>query len=412
MAQLPTRTLADDSPQTHLDDTNELIAGHNLLDGHLAASDPHPNYERENQKGQASGYAGLDGSAKVPLAQLPTGTTASTVALGDAVANHEAAANPHVGYPLRTERGTADGYASLDGTVKVPADQLGGAGGSSGNYLRGDRAWGDPVAPHVAASDPHSGSNYVIMASGGGRRIYVQDTEPTGMQAGDIWIETDAAAAVGALDDLSDVVITAAASGEVLRHNGTNWVDATLSADDLSDVAISAAATGDIFRHNGTSFVNSQLGTSLFVRRTTDAAARVNNTIADDTVLTLNVAANAVYIMRAFIIGESSLVADLQVGWATTATGATLDWTAGVPGNITAATVTAATYQFSNKTVGQVVTATMPDPGTTLAFQPAGLLVTAGTAGALTFRWAQGTTDAATNTTIKAGSFLHLLRVG
>ena len=29
-----------------------------------------------------------------------------------------------------------------------------------------------------------------------------------------------------ALDDLTDVVITAAASGDIIRHNGTNWVDA------------------------------------------------------------------------------------------------------------------------------------------------------------------------------------------
>lgn len=34
-------------------------------------------------KGQASGYASLDGSAKVPIAQLPTGTSSSTVAIGN-----------------------------------------------------------------------------------------------------------------------------------------------------------------------------------------------------------------------------------------------------------------------------------------------------------------------------------------
>lgn len=34
-------------------------------------------------KGAASGYASLDGSTKVPIAQIPTGTTGSTVALGN-----------------------------------------------------------------------------------------------------------------------------------------------------------------------------------------------------------------------------------------------------------------------------------------------------------------------------------------
>ncbi len=36
-----------------------------------------------------------------------------------------------------------------------------------------------------------------------------------------------------AIDDLTDVAITAAASGDFLRHNGTAWVDATISASDI-----------------------------------------------------------------------------------------------------------------------------------------------------------------------------------
>lgn len=39
--------------------------------------------EQTANKGAASGYASLDGSSKVPVAQLPTGTSGSTVALGD-----------------------------------------------------------------------------------------------------------------------------------------------------------------------------------------------------------------------------------------------------------------------------------------------------------------------------------------
>jgi hypothetical protein len=52
------------------------------------------------------------------------------------------------------------------------------------------------------------------------------------------------------LDALSDVVITAAATGEVLRYNGTNWVDGRVALDDLSDssslpriVSVPATAT-------------------------------------------------------------------------------------------------------------------------------------------------------------------------
>lgn len=39
--------------------------------------------EQTANKGAASGYASLDGSTKVPVAQLPTGTSGSTVALGN-----------------------------------------------------------------------------------------------------------------------------------------------------------------------------------------------------------------------------------------------------------------------------------------------------------------------------------------
>lgn len=39
--------------------------------------------EQTINKGAASGYASLDGSTKVPVAQLPTGTSGSTVALGN-----------------------------------------------------------------------------------------------------------------------------------------------------------------------------------------------------------------------------------------------------------------------------------------------------------------------------------------
>jgi hypothetical protein len=38
---------------------------------HLTAPDPHPQYAFDSDKGIAGGYAGLDGTGKVPLAQLP-----------------------------------------------------------------------------------------------------------------------------------------------------------------------------------------------------------------------------------------------------------------------------------------------------------------------------------------------------
>jgi hypothetical protein len=46
---------------------------------HLTDADPHPQYELDANKGVASGYASLDGTGKVPLAQLPA-ITVSPVA--------------------------------------------------------------------------------------------------------------------------------------------------------------------------------------------------------------------------------------------------------------------------------------------------------------------------------------------
>lgn len=76
-------------------------------------------------KGVANGYAGLDGTGKVPSAQLPapsgggtwgsiTGTLSSQTDLNTALAARELIAN----------KGAANGYASLDGTGKVPSAQL------------------------------------------------------------------------------------------------------------------------------------------------------------------------------------------------------------------------------------------------------------------------------------------------
>lgn len=73
-----------------------------------------------------------------------------------------------------------------------------------------------------------------------------------------------------ALDDLTDVVITAPSTGEVLKFNGTNWINDTDATgggggalNDLTDVIITAGAAGDILRHDGTNWVDA-VGTTHF----------------------------------------------------------------------------------------------------------------------------------------------------
>lgn len=66
-----------------------------------------------------------------------------------------------------------------------------------------------------------------------------------------------------ALTDASDVTITTPTTGQVVKYNGTTWIndsDATGGGggplEDATDVTITAKATGDILRWNGTAWVD------------------------------------------------------------------------------------------------------------------------------------------------------------
>ncbi len=52
------------------------------------------------------------------------------------VASHVAAADPHTGYQKESERGVANGYASLEADGKVPAAQLPSSGSDPWTYLK------------------------------------------------------------------------------------------------------------------------------------------------------------------------------------------------------------------------------------------------------------------------------------
>lgn len=84
--------------------------------------DQHPQYQLRDEKGATDGYAPLDTIGVVPDVHLPD----TLVRLLD-LAAHEAAADPHPGYQLRDEKGVANGYASLDAAGIVPEAQLPGS---------------------------------------------------------------------------------------------------------------------------------------------------------------------------------------------------------------------------------------------------------------------------------------------
>jgi hypothetical protein len=112
---------------------------------HVAAADPHTQYQKESEKGAVNGYAGLGSDAFVPPAQLGSGSPDSTkVLFGDKVYRTVASlGGAGAGSVITTE--TAFGQSSAVGT--------------STNYAREDHTHGtptDPIPAHVAASDPHT----------------------------------------------------------------------------------------------------------------------------------------------------------------------------------------------------------------------------------------------------------------
>ena len=62
----------------------------------------------------------------------------------DPIPAHVGDPDPHTQYQKESEKGQADGYASLDVGTKIPTVELGGAGASSSKYLRGDQTWNTP----------------------------------------------------------------------------------------------------------------------------------------------------------------------------------------------------------------------------------------------------------------------------
>jgi hypothetical protein len=150
----------DDHPQYALDTD---------LSGHVAAADPHVGYQKESEKDIANGYAGLDASGLVPDARIPSGIARDSE-VSAAVTAHEGAADPHIGYQKESEKGVASGYASLDGSTLVPTAQQGTGTPDTTVFLRGDRTWAaptataDPVTPYAMGTKTVSTGNFVNMA--------------------------------------------------------------------------------------------------------------------------------------------------------------------------------------------------------------------------------------------------------
>ena len=72
-----------DSATKNVGTLSTNVAAGDAVSTHEAAADPHTGYQRESEKAAASGYASLDASTLVPIAQVPTGTSSTTVCIGN-----------------------------------------------------------------------------------------------------------------------------------------------------------------------------------------------------------------------------------------------------------------------------------------------------------------------------------------
>ena len=74
------------------------------------------------------------------------------------------------------------------------------------------------------------------------------------------WVEIGAGSNPAALNDVGDVTITSATSGQFLKWNGSAWVNDSIptinTLDDVGDVTITSASSGQVLQWNGTAWVN------------------------------------------------------------------------------------------------------------------------------------------------------------
>lgn len=142
----------------------------------------------------------------------------------------------------------------------------------------------------------------------------------------------------------------------------------------------------------------------IMIRKTADESILNSTALQDDNHLILPVEANSTYLIQAFIIYDGSTTGDINIGWSGPA-GATFDWTPA--GLTTGATTVSASVKLAGNPIGTADALGAVGVGTKAVLIAEGILIVAGTAGSLTFRWAQNALDAVNATTVFTGSVLR-----
>ena len=182
---------------------------------------------------------------------------------------------------------TASGWLAAAATNVINADNL----TNVGNVTITSATSGDILRWNGTQWVNYADSNYATSAQGALADSATQPGDLATVATSGAYSDLTGQPTIPAnIGDLGDVTITAGATGEVLRFNGTVWVDATLDYSDLSgtpslatvatsgsysdltgtptipanvgdlgDVTITAAATGEVLRYNGSAWVDATL---------------------------------------------------------------------------------------------------------------------------------------------------------
>ncbi|MFE3578705.1 hypothetical protein [Streptomyces vinaceus] len=141
------------------------------------------------------------------------------------------------------------------------------------------------------------------------------------------------------------------------------------------------------------------------VVKATDESVSSSTTLQDDNHLILPLAANAVYTIEGGLYYDGVYNAgNLKLSWSLPAS-ATIIWSANGP-----ATGGAAAFASNAVTSGNITIGTYGTGGSKTTASISATVKTAGTAGNMTLRWAQDTSNA-TATTIYANSWLRAWRI-
>lgn len=181
------------------------------------------------------------------------------------------------------------------------------------------------------------------------------------------------------------------ADGTMAWGPGTAGRDTTLARTGVGQMTL----TGQL--------VVTGVGGTQVVRKTLDKALTSTTTLTADTDMTFTVVANAVYALDSFLQFTGAAGGDIKVDW-TVPTSATFLWALLGTGTVNF------TDNDASVIANNVARGARGNGGTTQSASPRGTLTTVGTAGTLQMRWAQNTSSA-TPTTLKAGSWLRLVRL-